>query len=139
MFSPNQVCVSDASKGKNSNRQSKERVADGEGANREDGGPRGASASACSLDQFKGFESLGEQVCGNTGEQGLGGRPWNLAISGKGTPTPGLVDRGPLASEKVLVFKFRLCPCPLICVCARHLSVHLSVCVCWGDFSSGCS
>lgn len=39
MFSPNQVCVSDALKGKNSNRQSKERVVDGEGTKREDGGP----------------------------------------------------------------------------------------------------
>lgn len=73
-------------------------------------------------------------------EQGLTGRPWNVATYGKEAPTPDLVDGGPLAFESILVFKLRLCLCPLVCVCVR-MSVSLSVClsVYWGDFGSGSS
>lgn len=45
--------------------------------------------------------------------QDLGG-PWSLAIYGKGHQSALIfLDSGPFASERGLVFKFQLCPCPL--------------------------
>ena len=55
--------------------------------------------------------------------QVLTGGPWSLAIYGKGHIFP---DNGPFSFERVPVFKFQLCPDPLVlCVC-------VCVCVCVG-------
>lgn len=65
------------------------------------------------------FRGEGEQVCRSAGGTSFHWRgPWNLVImvKGKGGQHWIFLDDGPLAPERVLVFKFQLDPSP-VCVC----------------------
>lgn len=46
--------------------------------------------------------------------QVLTGELWNLTIYGKGLQHRIFLDNGPIDSERILVFKFHLCPGPLV-------------------------